>query len=96
MMINFLTTADFLQSELREFYRVLRRERDQEMIDAAIQRLRTVVDKIEPLADDPGDSWQSLAMEQRWGYMRVLSHLGTAAHELKCAAQRGRTQPPLN
>jgi hypothetical protein len=88
MTINFLTTADFLQEELQTFFRVLRRGNDVEALRSATERLRKVIDETEPLAEDPGDAWKDLALEQRWGYLRVLSHLGTAGHELKTAQQR--------
>ncbi len=38
---------------------------------------------MEALADDPGEGWKELPMGQRWGYLRLLSYLGTAIHELK-------------
>jgi hypothetical protein len=86
--INFLTTADFLQEELQTFFRVLRRGNDVEAIRSATERLRRAIEAAEPLAEDPGDAWKDLAPDQRWGYLRVLSHLGTADHELKGVEQR--------
>lgn len=86
MDIDFLKTADFLQEELLAFYRVLRCERKSEELRAAIMRLQAVIEQVEPLANDPGEAWKTLGMEQRWGYMRLLSHLGTASHELKAAS----------
>jgi hypothetical protein len=86
--INFLTTADFLQEELQTFFRVLRRGNDAEAIRTAMERLRSVIEATEPLAEDPGDAWKDLAPDQRWGYLRVLSHLGTADHEIKGVEQR--------
>lgn len=83
MDIDFLKTADFLQEELQAFYRVLRCGGKSEELHVAIMRLRAVIEQIEPLANDPGEAWKILGMEQRWGYMRLLSHLGTASHELK-------------
>jgi hypothetical protein len=88
MTIDFLKAADFLQEELQEFYRILRRGGNERERRVAIERLRTAVDRVKPLANDPRESWKSLAMEQRWGYMRVLSHLGTATHELESASNR--------
>lgn len=88
MAINFLKAAEFLQEELQEFYRVLRRGNDSPAIRTAAERLRTAMNQIEPLAGDPGDAWKDLAPEQQWGYLRVLSHLGTADHELKGATKR--------
>lgn len=83
MTIDFLKMADSLQEELQEFYRILRGGGNEKERRAAIQRLRAAVNQVEPLASDPAEAGKSLAMEQRWGYMRVLSHLGTATRELK-------------
>jgi hypothetical protein len=83
MTVDFLKMADFLQEERQEFYQVLRRGGDERKRQVAIERLRRVINQVEPVARDPGEAWKSLAMEQRWGYMRGLSHLGTAMHELK-------------
>lgn len=83
MSIDFLKTADFLQAELQAFYRGVRCGRDEEERRAAIARLRAVVVHLQSMIGDPYTAWQSCAVEQRWGYLRVLSHLGTATHELK-------------
>lgn len=83
MAIDFLQTADFLQEELQVFYTVLRRGGDGLDLQEAVERLHSAVDQLEPLADDPGERWKDLPMGQRWGYLRMLSHLGTATHELK-------------
>jgi uncharacterized tellurite resistance protein B-like protein len=88
MTVNFLKTADFLQEELQAFFRVLRLGSDVEAIRSAAERLRRTVDEIEPLAKDPGDAWKDLAPDQRWAYLRMLSHLGTADHEIKIATQQ--------
>lgn len=86
MDTDFLKTADFLQEELQAFYQVLRRGGEGKELHAAIARLHTVIDQVEPLANDPGEAWTTLSQEQRWGYLRLLSHLGTATHELKTAS----------
>ena len=83
MTINFLKAADFLQGELQEFYRVLRRGNDNQAIRTAAERLRAAMNEIEPIAQDPGDAWKDLPSDQRWGYLRVLSHLGTADHPVE-------------
>jgi hypothetical protein len=88
MTTNFLKTADFLQEELQAFFRVLRLGNDVEAIRSAAERLRKTIDEIEPLAKDPGDAWKDLAPDQRWAYLRMLSHLGTADHEIKIATQQ--------
>lgn len=83
MTIDFLKVADSLQEELQEFYGVLRGGGDEKERQAAIERLRAAVNQVERLASDPPEAGKSLAVEQRWGYMRVLSHVGTATRELK-------------
>lgn len=95
MAIDFLRTADYLQDELQKFFRVIRHTKDTAAIKAAIERLQSVVNKVEPLSEDPGEAWKNLAVNQRWGYLRVLSHLGTATHELQGTAQRVRTETSL-
>jgi hypothetical protein len=96
MAVNFLKTADFLQEELQAFFRVLRHGSDVETIRKAAERLRQTIDEIEPLADDPGDAWKDLSPDQRWGYLRVLSHLGTADHEIKVANQHIQKRTMIN
>ena len=95
MTIDFLRTADYLQGELQAFFRVIRHTKDTAAIHAAIERLQAVVNQVEPLSEDPGEAWKDLAINQRWGYLRVLSHLGTATHELQGTAQRARAETPL-
>ena len=72
MTINFLKTADFLQEEVQAFFRVLRGGSDVEAVRSAAERLRRTIDAIEPLAKDPGDAWQDLALNQRWGYLSCV------------------------
>jgi len=95
MTIDFLKTADYLQGELQVFFRVMRHTKDRIVIHAAIERLQAAVNQVEPLSEDPGEAWKDLALNQRWGYLRVLSHLGTATHELQGSAQRVRTESTL-
>lgn len=83
MAIDFLRTADFLHAELQAFYTILRRGGEELELQQAVERLRSAVDQVEALADDPGEGWNELPMGQRWGYLRLLSYLGTATHELK-------------
>ena len=82
MATDYLKTTDFLNQELDAFYRVLRRGSKGSERQAAIDRLRVAVSQTEPL-EEPGEQWRNLPQEQRWGYLRMVSHLGTAVHELK-------------
>lgn len=92
MTIDFLRTADYLQGELQAFFRVIRHTKDAAAIHAAVERLQAAVNRVEPISEDPGEAWKELALNQRWGYLRVLSHLGTATHELRGTTQRIRTE----
>ena len=87
-MIDFLKKADFLKAELQEFYQALRRGGSQAARETAIARLRTAMGKAEAFAEDPGHQWEYLPQEQRWGYLQLVSCVGTASHELKkCGGQ---------
>lgn len=90
MDTDFLEVADLLREEIQEFYAVLRRGGKREELRTAIARLQAAIDQVEPLANDPGEGWKTLAMEQRWGYMRLLSHLGTAAYEIQTVSRSCR------
>jgi hypothetical protein len=84
MRSEFIQASDFLQRELQEFFRALRRNKgNKALMQAAGERLRTVVYCMEAFGDDPGEEWESLSIEQRWGYLRLASLLGTAVYELK-------------
>ncbi len=81
---TFAQTSTFLQQELQEFFRAVRRSKgDEALLRVAGERLSAAVYFVEPLGEDPGEGWEHLPMEQRWGYMRVVSLLGTAVHELR-------------
>jgi hypothetical protein len=84
MQSEFTQVSDFLHRELQEFFcAVWRSKGDEALIQAAAERLRAVVHHVEPFGDDPGETWESLSIEQRWGYVRIASFLGTAVHELR-------------
>lgn len=83
MTVDFLKTADFFQEELQAFYWVRRHGGDESELQTAIERLRAAVDQVEPHVNDLGEQWRNLILEQRWGYLRLVSHVGTATHELK-------------
>jgi hypothetical protein len=75
MIIDWLKTADFFQEELQAFYQVFRRGGDKGKLRAAIERLRAAVDQMESMVNDLEGKGGGLTAEQRWGYLRVLSHL---------------------
>jgi len=84
MPSNFVRTAELLQQELHEFFHALRRSKgDEALLQVAARRLLAVVHSAESDGEDPGEAWEQLAIEQRWGYLRVASLLGTAVYELR-------------
>jgi hypothetical protein len=81
---QFVQTSAFLHRELQEFFRAVRRSTGEEtLMRQAAERLRAAVHHAEPFGEDPGEAWKCLSMEQRWGYVRVVSFLGTAVQELR-------------
>ena len=83
MDIDFLQPAGFLNGELKQFHRRLRHGGSLMAKQFALAQLREAVRQVEPLAEDPGEQWDSLPIEQRWGYLQLVSHVGTATHEIK-------------
>ena len=84
MALDFVQAQGRLQGDLQAFFRQVRRSKGAEVkVQVAMARVRRAIDQLEPLAADPGDRWPNLALEQRWGYLRLLSYLGTASHALK-------------
>lgn len=81
MFVDFIHQADSLQRELQDFYQALRRN-DVMLLQEARERLRLVLGQVESLAEDPGQQWNRMPVRQRWGYLRLASYVGTAAHEL--------------
>ena len=89
MDTDYVRSAEFLYETLQVFRELLRQEKQNEsVLETARGRLQTVVTQMEPLGKDPGEAWQSLLMAQRWGYLRLVSYLGTATHLLREGGQR--------
>ena len=82
MAVNFIEKAAFLKGELEAFYHKVKPYTGETVQHQAIARLRTAVSKIETFAEDPGSLWKQLSVEQRWGYLRLASHIGLATYEL--------------
>jgi hypothetical protein len=84
MAADFVHTSAFLHQEVHAFFRALRHGKgDEERIRAAAERLSAAVAFAEPFGEDPGDAWDRLSREQQWGYLQVVSLLGTAVHALR-------------
>jgi len=81
MAANLLYTVDFLRDELQAYFHIIRRGGEDGAQAAA--RLRTVLREVERLLP-PGPCDQvDLALEQRWGYVQLVSLMETARHELQ-------------
>jgi len=82
--VDYIQAAKRLHEELLAFNETLQHTpHDHTMLQRARRQLETVVAQMELLGEDPGEAWESLSVDQRWGYLRVASLLGTAAHELR-------------
>src|SRR5215208_3071381 len=87
LAIDYVQAAEFLHRVLQDVSAILLREpQNAGGLVTARQCLQTVVAQMEPLGEDPGKAWPSLAMKQRWGYLRLVSCLGTAMHLLRQAS----------
>jgi hypothetical protein len=85
--VNFLTLADTLREALDAFYRALWHDTQGTELHGAVARLRALLQQAEPLVSHPEDRYQ-LVLEQRWGYLLVLSHVEAARRELQHLATR--------
>ena len=89
MDADYVRSAKLLYEALEDFCELLEREKQNEStLETARRRLQTVVTQMEPLGKDPGEAWQSLLIAQRWGYLRLVSYLGTATHLLREGSRR--------
>src|SRR5215510_3716368 len=92
MTIDFLQIADLLRDELEQFFHVVRRTEDVNARQAAARQLQSTLDRVAVFADDPGDQqWIASSEPQRWGYLWLVSHVGTAMHELQQFERWART-----
>lgn len=82
MTVDFVKKAAFLKDELEAFYHRFKPNTDEAAQQHAIARLRIAVGKMEAFTEDPGPLWKRLPIAQRWGYLGLVSHVGTAIYEL--------------
>lgn len=82
-MIDYIRQAELLKVELGAFSQSIRHTQDEAVHQQAAARLQQAVDTAEVWAEDPGPLWDRLSKAQRWGYLRLVSYLGIATHELK-------------
>ena len=81
MVANLLHTADFLRDELQAYFHMIRRGGEEGVKAAA--RLRTALGKVEPLLPPGSVDQVNFTLEQRWGYVQLISLIDTARHELR-------------
>jgi hypothetical protein len=86
MPTDLLKDVDFLKSELTEFYRVVRRGGE---ATAPVARLQAALNRVEGSVGDPAQLTQQ-ALPQRWGYVQLVSLIGTIKEELKGLRVRHR------
>ena len=80
MAANLLYTADFLRDELQAYFHRIRQGGEDGAKAAA--RLRMVLQRVEPLLPPGSVDQVNFALEQRWGYVQLISLIDTARHEL--------------
>lgn len=80
MAANLLHTADFLRNELQAYFHMIRRGGEDGTKAAA--RLRIALRQVESLLPPGSVDQVDLALEQRWGYVQLISLIDTARHEL--------------
>jgi hypothetical protein len=86
MLTNLLKDVDFLKSELMEFYRVVRRGDE---ATTAVARLQEALSRVEGSVGDPAHLTEQ-TLPQRWGYVQLVSLIGTVKEELKGLRVRHR------
>jgi hypothetical protein len=85
MVANLLHTVDFLRDELQAYFHLVRRGGEDGKKAAA--RLRTALQKVEPMLPLMPVDQVNFTLEQRWGYVQLISLIDTARRELhRCQA----------
>ena len=79
MATDLLKDVDFLKNELKDFYTVIRRGGDP---TTAVAQLRAALSCVEGSIGDPAQLTDQ-ALPQRWGYVQLVSLIGTVKEELK-------------
>jgi len=91
--VDFLQTADFMREELQKFFIVVRRGPHTEAIRQATEQLQHALSRCQTFASD-SDQRDNLPVEQRWGFLLLLSHVQSAREALKqvCLHNPGESQ----
>jgi hypothetical protein len=86
--VNYIQQAELLKAELGAFSQSIQHTQNEVVHTQAAARLQRAVDTAEVWAEDPGLLWDHLSEAQRWGYLKLVSYLGLATHELKMLRKR--------
>ena len=81
MAANLLHTADFLRGELQAYFHTIRRGGEDGV--KAVARLRAALQTVELVLPSSPCDQVNFALEQRWGYVQLVSLIETARHELQ-------------
>jgi CheY-like chemotaxis protein len=82
---GFLRMADVMRDELQNFFTVLHRGKDTDALRRATEGLQQVLSRYEPLVSN-SEQRNSLPVEQRWGFLLLLSNVQSARAALKALA----------
>ena len=74
--------ADFVRTELQEFYRTLRFSRDHQRITQAAERLRLALSRVERVVTNPTQRYD-WSRDQQWSFVSLYAYVQEAKQELK-------------
>jgi CheY-like chemotaxis protein len=80
--VDFLRWADYMREELHQFFLVVRRRQANDALLHAAEQLQDALNRCEPLVSEPHQR-EGLPMEQRWGFLLLLSCVESAREALK-------------
>ena len=79
MATDFLQEVNFLKNELKDYYAVVSRG---DNLTTATTQLQAALSRVEGNIGDPAQLTEQV-LSQRWGYVQLVSLIGTAKEELK-------------
>ena len=79
MATDLLQDVDFLKNELKDYYTVV--SRGDNLTTATVQ-LQAALSRVEGNVGDPAQLTEQV-LPQRWGYVQLVSLIGTVKEELK-------------
>lgn len=79
MATDLLQDVDFLKNELKDYYTVVSRG---DNLATATAQLQAALSRVEGHIGDPAQLTEQI-LPQRWGYVQLVSLIGTVKEELK-------------